>query len=93
MPDAVAFLIWFIASNAGGNAAGELLKGGYDLGPEMCFRSNRRRCRYTSPLIAALRGIDYGLIVGQVIVAVRLWVRSDGHRRRGADLPALRRRR
>ena len=33
MPDIVALIIWVIAEVAGGNAAGELLKGSYDLGP------------------------------------------------------------
>ena len=33
MPDTLALIIWLIAGVAGGNAAGELLKGDYDLGP------------------------------------------------------------
>jgi hypothetical protein len=33
MPDIVNLIIWFIAGVAGGNAAGDLLKGDYNLGP------------------------------------------------------------
>ena len=33
VPDIVNLIIWLIAGVAGGNAAGELLKGDYDLGP------------------------------------------------------------
>jgi uncharacterized membrane protein YeaQ/YmgE (transglycosylase-associated protein family) len=33
VPDIVALIIWLIAGIARGNAAGELVKGGYDLGP------------------------------------------------------------
>jgi hypothetical protein len=69
MPDIVNLIIWLVA---GGNAAGELLKGDYDLGigntgygavggvfGALIFQT----------LIAALSGIDYGPIVGQLIVA------------------------
>ena len=33
MSDLVYLIIWLIAGVAGGNAAGKLLKGDYDLGP------------------------------------------------------------
>jgi len=72
MPDIVNLIIWLVAGVAGGNAAGELLKGDYDLGigntgygaiggvfGALIFQT----------LIPALSGIDYGPIVGQLIVA------------------------
>ena len=73
MPDIVNLIIWVIAGVAGGNAAGDLLKGHYDLG--------LRNTGYGAiggvvgalilqTLIPALRGIDYGPIAGQVIVAL-----------------------
>jgi uncharacterized membrane protein YeaQ/YmgE (transglycosylase-associated protein family) len=73
MPDIVNLIIWLVAGVAGGNAAGDLLKGHYDLG--------LRNTGYGAiggvvgalilqTLIPALRGIDYGPIVGQLIVAV-----------------------
>ena len=73
MPDIVNLIIWLIAGVAGGNAAGDLLKGHYDLG--------LRNTGYGAiggvvgalilqTLIPALRGIDYVPLIGQVIVAV-----------------------
>jgi uncharacterized membrane protein YeaQ/YmgE (transglycosylase-associated protein family) len=73
MPDIVNLIIWLVAGIAGGNAAGDLLKGHYDLG--------LRNTGYGAiggvvgalilqTLIPALRGIDYGPIIGQLIVAV-----------------------
>jgi hypothetical protein len=72
MPDIVNLIIWLVAGVAGGNAAGEFLKGDYDLGigntgygavggvfGALIFQT----------LIPALSGIDYGPIVGQLIVA------------------------
>jgi uncharacterized membrane protein YeaQ/YmgE (transglycosylase-associated protein family) len=72
MPDIINLIIWLIAGVAGGNAAGDLLKGHYDLG--------LRNTGYGAiggivgalilqTLIPALRGIDYGPIIGQLIVA------------------------
>jgi uncharacterized membrane protein YeaQ/YmgE (transglycosylase-associated protein family) len=72
MPDIVNLIIWLVAGIAGGNAAGDLLKGHYDLG--------LRNTGYGAiggvvgalmlqTLIPALRGIDYDPIVGQLIVA------------------------
>ena len=72
MPDTVNLIIWLIAGVAGGNAVGDLLKGHYDLG--------LRNTGYGAiggvvgalilqTLIPALRGIDYGPIIGQLIVA------------------------
>jgi len=73
MPDTINLIIWLIAGVVGGNAAGDLLKGHYDLG--------LRNTGYGAiggvvgalilqTLIPALRGIDYGPIVGQLVVAV-----------------------
>jgi uncharacterized membrane protein YeaQ/YmgE (transglycosylase-associated protein family) len=72
MPDIVNLIIWLIAGVAGGNAAGDLLKGHYDLG--------LRNTGYGAiggvvgalilqTLIPTLRGIDYGPLIGQLIVA------------------------
>ena len=72
MPDTVNLIIWLVAGIAGGIAAGDLLKGHYDLG--------LRNTGYGAiggvvgalilqTLIPALRGIDYGPIVGQLLVA------------------------
>jgi len=72
MPDILNLIIWLVAGIAGGNAAGDLLKGHYDLG--------LRNTGYGAiggvvgalilqTLIPALRGIDYVPIVGQLIVA------------------------
>jgi hypothetical protein len=72
MPDTLNLIIWLVAGIAGGNAAGDLLKGHYDLG--------LRNTGYgavggvigaliVQTLIPALRGIDYGPIIGQLIVA------------------------
>jgi hypothetical protein len=72
VPDIVNLIIWLIAGVAGGNAAGDLLKGDYDLGlgntgygaiggvgGALIFQT----------LIPALRGFSYGPILGQLIVA------------------------
>ena len=72
MPDTVNLIIWLVAGISGGIAAGDLLKGHYDLG--------LRNTGYGAiggvvgalilqTLIPALRGIDYVPIVGQLIVA------------------------
>ena len=72
MPDIVNLLIWLIAGVAGGNAAGELLKGNYDLGPGNTVAGGIGGIASTlilQALIPVLRGFDYGAIIGQVIVA------------------------
>jgi hypothetical protein len=72
MPDTLNLIIWLVAGIAGGNAAGDLLKGHYDLG--------LRNTGYGAiggvvgalilqTLIPAMRGIDYGPIIAQLIVA------------------------
>ena len=72
MPDIVNLIIWLIAGVAGGNAAGELLKGDYDLGPGNTVAGaigGIVGALILQTLIPALRGIDFGPIIGQVIVA------------------------
>jgi hypothetical protein len=72
MPDTLNLIIWLVAGIAGGFAVGDLLKGHYDLG--------LRNTGYGAiggvvgalvlqTLVPALRGIDYGPIVGQLMVA------------------------
>ena len=73
VPDTVSLIIWLIAGVAGGNAAGELLKGDYDLGPGNTVAGAIGGVVGTLILqtpIPALRGIDYVPIIGQLIVAV-----------------------
>src|SRR5262249_47286864 len=72
MPDTVSLIIWLIAGVAGGNAAGELLKGDYDLGPGNTVAGAIGGIVSTyilQALIPALRGIVSRLIVGKVMVA------------------------
>jgi uncharacterized membrane protein YeaQ/YmgE (transglycosylase-associated protein family) len=72
MPDIVNLIIWLIAGVAGGNAAGDLLKGHYDLGLKNTGYGaigGVVGALILQTLIPALRGIDYGPIIGQAIVA------------------------
>ncbi len=72
MPDTVALIIWLIAGVAGGNAAGELLKGDYDLGPGNTVAGaigGVVGAQILQTLIPTLRGFDLGPILGQVIAA------------------------
>jgi CDP-diglyceride synthetase len=72
VPDILNLIIWLIAGVAGGNAAGELLKGDYDLGPGNTVAGAIGGIVSTlilQALIPALGGIDFGPIIGQVIVA------------------------
>ena len=72
LPDTVNLIIWLIAGVAGGNAAGELLAGDYDLGPGNTVAGaigGFVGTQILQLLIPDLRGIDYGPIIGQVIVA------------------------
>jgi uncharacterized membrane protein YeaQ/YmgE (transglycosylase-associated protein family) len=72
VPDTVNLIIWLIAGVAGGNAAGELLKGDYNLGPGNTVAGaigGIIGALILQTLIPALSGIDYGPIIGQVIVA------------------------
>ncbi len=73
MPDMVSLIIWLIAGVAGGNAAGELLKGDYDLGPGNTVAGAIGGIAGTlilQALIPTLGGLDFRPIVGQVIGAV-----------------------
>jgi uncharacterized membrane protein YeaQ/YmgE (transglycosylase-associated protein family) len=73
VPDTVALIIWIIAGVAGGNAAGELLKGHYDLGPGNTVAGAIGGVAGTLVLQTAfptLSGFDFGPIVGQVIGAI-----------------------
>jgi uncharacterized membrane protein YeaQ/YmgE (transglycosylase-associated protein family) len=72
MPDTTSLIIWLIAGVAGGVAAGDLLKGDYDLGlGNMGYGAigGVVGVQVLQILIPALRGFDYGPIVGQLIVA------------------------
>ena len=72
MPDIVLVIIWLIAGVAGGNAAGELLKGSYDLGPGNSVAGGIGGvigAQILQMLIPALRGFDFGPILGQAIGA------------------------
>jgi hypothetical protein len=55
VPDTVAVIIWAIAGVAGGNAAGELLKGDYDLGPGNAIACRRIYPPYCNPSLKRLR--------------------------------------
>ena len=72
MPDTINLIIWLIAGIAGGNAVGDLLKGQYDLGLKNTGYGaigGLVSALIVQTLIPALSGIDYGPIVGQLIVA------------------------
>jgi hypothetical protein len=72
VPDIVALLIWLVAGVAGGSAAGEFLKGDYDLGPGSMVAGGIGGvvgAQILQLLIPALRGLEVGPIVGQVIGA------------------------
>ena len=71
VPDPVYLIIWLIAGVAGG-MGGELLKGDYDLGPGNMVAGAIGGIVSTlilHALIPALRAIDFGPIIGHVIVA------------------------
>jgi uncharacterized membrane protein YeaQ/YmgE (transglycosylase-associated protein family) len=72
VPDIVSLIVWLVAGLAGGNAAGELLKGDYDLGPGNTVAGaigGVVGAQILLILIPALRGLDIGPILGQVIAA------------------------
>ena len=72
MPDIVNLIIWLVAGVAGGNAAGDLLNGDYDLGVGNTVAGAIGGVvggLILQVLIPALRGVDYGPIIGQLIVA------------------------
>ena len=72
MPDIVNLIIWLVAGIAGGFAVGDLLKGHYDLGlRNMGYGAigGVVGALILQTLIPTLRGIDYGPLIGQLIVA------------------------
>lgn len=72
MPDIVNLIIWLIAGVAGGNAAGELSKGNYDLGPGNTVAGAIGGIVSTlilQAMIPTLGGFSYTAIIGQVIIA------------------------
>ena len=72
MPNMLNLIIWLVAGVTGGIAAGELLKGDYDLGPGNMVAGAIGGFVGTlilQELIPALRGINSGALIGQVIVA------------------------
>ena len=72
MPDIVNLIIWLIAGIAGGNAAGELLKGDYDLGLGNTIAGaigGVVSALILQTMIPALRGIYFGPIIVQLIIA------------------------
>jgi hypothetical protein len=72
VPDIVSLIIWLVAGLVGGGAAGELIKLDYDLGPGNMIAGaigGVVGALILQFLIPALRGIDTGPIIGQVIAA------------------------
>jgi hypothetical protein len=72
VPDTVNLIIWLVAGVAGGNAAGELLKGPYDLGPGNTLVGAIGGViggLILQVLIPALRGIDAVPLIGQIFAA------------------------
>ena len=71
MPDVLTFIIALIAGVAAGNAAGELLKGDYDLGLGNTIAGGIGGvvgALILHVLVPDLRGIDFVPIIGQLIV-------------------------
>jgi uncharacterized membrane protein YeaQ/YmgE (transglycosylase-associated protein family) len=72
VPDIVSLIIWVIAGVAGGNAAGELLKEPYDLGPGNTVAGaigGIVGALVLQILIPTWSGFDIEPILGQVVVA------------------------
>jgi uncharacterized membrane protein YeaQ/YmgE (transglycosylase-associated protein family) len=72
VPDILNLVIWLIAGIAGGNAAGDLLKGDYDLGPGNTIAGaigGVIGAAILQAVIPGLRGLDVGPMLGQVIAA------------------------
>jgi hypothetical protein len=72
VPDTVALIIWLIGGVAGGNAAGELLKGGYDLGPGNTVAGaigGVVGAGILQTLVPALSGFDIRPLISQFIAA------------------------
>jgi CDP-diglyceride synthetase len=72
VPDAVNLIIWLVAGVAGGNAVGEILKEDYNLGPWNTVAGaigGAVGALILQAVIPALRGLDFGPIIGQAIGA------------------------
>jgi len=72
VPDTVALIIWLFVGATSGMAAGELLKGDFDLGLGNIGAGaigGAVGAQILSLLIPALSGFDVGPIIGQVIGA------------------------
>ena len=72
VPDILNLAIWLIAGIAGGNAAGDLLKGDYDLGPGNTIAGaigGVIGAAIFQAVIPAMRGSEFGPMVGQLIAA------------------------
>jgi uncharacterized membrane protein YeaQ/YmgE (transglycosylase-associated protein family) len=72
VPDTVSLIIWIIAGVAGGNAAGELLKGNYNLGPGNSLTGaigGIVGAQILQTLMPAMGGLDFRPILAQVIAA------------------------
>jgi len=72
VPDTVALIIWLIAGITGGSAAGELLKGDYNLGPGNIVAGGIGGivgAQILELVIPAWRGLDVGPILAQVTAA------------------------
>jgi len=72
VPDILNLVIWLIAGIAGGNAAGDLLKGDYDLGPGNTIAGGIGGvigAAILQAVIPGLRGLDVAPMLGQVIAA------------------------
>jgi hypothetical protein len=72
VPDTLNLVIWLIAGIAGGNAAGDLLRGNYDLGPGNTIAGaigGVIGAEIAQAVIPGLRGLDVGPMLGQVIAA------------------------
>ena len=73
VPDVVNLIIWLVAGIAGGNAAGELFKGDYDLGPGNTVAGaigGVVGAQILQTLVPTLRGFDIGPLLGQGMGAV-----------------------
>jgi hypothetical protein len=72
MPDTLSLLIWLIGGIAGACAVGDLFKNRYDLGLGVLGYGaigGVVGAEILQILIPAVRGISYGSIAGQLIVA------------------------
>ena len=72
IPDPVSLIVWLIAGAAGGNAAGDFLLGGFDLGPANTVAGavgGAVGAEILQIAIPAMSGFDLPAVVGQIIAA------------------------